>query len=103
MTDSEIKLLAVNYHAWRGDKDCEQPYEDIPRFRKSATTDEIKTHGYVLTPGRYVGAEELEDDDEPFDEKMQRLEMMLDEQFVESARLEAAIRSNLKGLDYYGE
>jgi len=100
LTDEEIQRLADTYHAWRGDKDCKQKYEDIPGFCKSATTDEIETHGYVLTPGRYVGAEELEEDDEPFDEKMQRLVTTLNEQFAESAKLETAIRSNLKGLGY---
>jgi type I restriction enzyme M protein len=56
----------------------------------------------VLTPGRYVGAEELEVDDEPFDEKITRLVAQLDEQFEEGARLERAIRKNLKGLGYGG-
>ncbi len=104
LTDEEIRRLADTYHAWRGDKASgeRQPpgYADIPGYCKSATTDEIKNHGYVLTPGRYVGAEELEEDDEPFDEKMQRLVMTLNEQFAESANLETAIRSNLKGLGY---
>ena len=72
----------------------------FPGFCKSATTEEITGHGYVLTPGRYVGAEEIEDDGEPFDEKMDRLTVTLDEQFQESAKLEAAIRSNLKELGY---
>jgi len=61
---------------------------------------EIEKHGFVLTPGRYVGAEEAEDDGEPFPEKMARLTKTLGEQFKESARLEKAIRSNLKGLGY---
>jgi type I restriction enzyme M protein len=56
----------------------------------------------VLTPGRYVGAEAVEEDDEPFDEKMKRLVGELNEQFAESAKLEAAIRSNLEGLGYGG-
>lgn len=73
-------------------------YRDIPGFCKSASTEEIKAHGYVLTPGRYVGAEDVEDDDEPFDEKMKRLTAKLEEQFAESARLEKAIKRNLKGL-----
>lgn len=75
-------------------------YEDIPGFCKSATIDEIREHGHVLTPGRYVGAEEVEDDDEPFDDKMRRLTGELAEQFAESARLESSIKSNLKGLGY---
>jgi len=75
-------------------------YIDIPGFCKSATTAEIAAHGHVLTPGRYVGAEEVEDDGEPFEEKMPRLIAELNAQFAESARLEASIRANLKGLGY---
>ena len=63
---------------------------------------EIAAHGYVLTPGRYVGAEEVEDDGEPFGEKMARLVKELNGQFAESARLEKAIRVNLRGLGYGG-
>jgi type I restriction enzyme M protein len=104
LADEEIQRLADTYHAWRGDKASRErkrpEYTDIPGFCKSATTAEIKSHGYVLTPGRYVGAEELEEDDEPFEEKMQRLVTTLNEQFAESAKLESAIRTNLKGLGY---
>ena len=75
-------------------------YQDVPGFCKSAKIAEIAEHGYVLTPGRYVGAEEVEEDDEPFDDKMKRLVTTLNEQFAESARLEQAIRKNLKGLGY---
>lgn len=63
-------------------------------------SEEIKAHGYVLTPGRYVGAEEIEDDDEPFDEKMKRLVSQLEGQFAESGRLEAVIKRNLKGFGF---
>jgi type I restriction enzyme M protein len=75
-------------------------YVDIPGFCKSATTAEIAAHGHVLTPGRYVGAEEVEDDGDPFEEKMPRLVAELHAQFAESARLETAIRKNLQGLGY---
>jgi len=75
-------------------------YKDIPGFCKSAALEEIRSHGYVLTPGRYVGAEDIEDDGEPFDEKMKRLTTKLEEQFAESAKLEALIKRNLKGLGY---
>ena len=77
-------------------------YSDVPGFCKSATTAEIAAHGHVLTPGRYVGAEEVEDDDEPFEEKMPRLVAELHAQFAESAKLEQAIKANLRGLDYGG-
>ena len=75
-------------------------YFDIPGFCKSASTTEIAAHGYVLTPGRYVGAEEVLDDGDPFEEKMPRLIAELQAQFVESAKLELAIRANLRGLGY---
>lgn len=69
-------------------------------FCKSATTAEITAHGYVLTPGRYVGAEVVEDDGEPFEEKMPRLVAELNVQFAKSAKLEKLIKANLKGLGY---
>ncbi len=101
LSDEEIARIAAIFHAWRGEPGS-SPYEDVPGFCKSATTEEIAGNGYVLTPGRYVGAEEAEDDDEPFEEKMARLVATLEEQFAESGRLEAAIRKNLKGLGYVG-
>ena len=73
---------------------------DLPGFCKSATTAEIAAHGHVLTPGRYVGAEAVEDDGEPFEEKMARLVAQLQAEFAESAKLERAIRVNLKGLGH---
>ena len=73
LTDADIQKIVSTYHAWRGDKGRGQDYEDVAGFCKSATTAEIAAHGHVLTPGRYVGAEEVEDDGEPFEEKMPRL------------------------------
>jgi type I restriction enzyme M protein len=99
LSDDEIARIARTYHAWRGEKDSGE-YEDIPGFCKSATTEEIAAHGYILTPGRYVGAEAQEDDGEPFEEKMKRLTSTLGEQFQESAKLEKAIATNLKGLGF---
>lgn len=99
LSEEDIARVAGTYHAWRGDKGAGN-YEDVPGFCKSATTDEIAAHGFVLTPGRYVGAEDIADDDEPFAEKMQRLTATLSEQFAESATLETTIRSNLKELGY---
>ncbi|MDP4027770.1 MAG: N-6 DNA methylase [Gallionella sp.] len=75
-------------------------YKDIPGFCKSADLGLIKQHGYVLTPGRYVGAEEVEDDGEPFEEKMPRLMAELNGQFAESAKLEQAIKVNMGKLGY---
>ena len=77
-------------------------YRDIPGFCKSATIEEIRKHGYVLTPGCYVGVEIKEEDKEPFDEKMRRLVAQWCEQQAESAKLDAAIKSNLKELGYGG-
>jgi type I restriction-modification system DNA methylase subunit len=74
---------------------------DVLGFCKSATVEEIRQHGHVLTPGRYVGAEEVEDDGEPFEEKMKRLTEQLDGQFKESARLEKTIVKNLTGLGFW--
>ncbi len=99
--DQEVAHIARTYHAWRGEDDA-GGYQDVRGFCKNATTAEIATHGYVLTPGRYVGAEEAEDDGEPFEQKMDRLVATLEEQFAESARLEQTIRGNLRGLVYGG-
>jgi len=113
----DIRKVADTFHAWRSaygeveegngitalvDPDPNKLYTDIPGFCKSATIEEIRKHDYVLTPGRYVGAPEQEEDDEPFEEKMARLTAQLNEQFEESARLEAVIRENLKRLGYGG-
>jgi len=95
---SDIDRIASTYHAWRGDPDRQQEYEDVPGVCKVATLDDIRQHNHILTPGRYVGAAEVEDDGEPFEEKVERLTAQLEEQFAESARLEATIRENLGWL-----
>ena len=103
LDDSDIARIVDTYHAWKSSYQSgksKDSYADVPGFCKSATSAEIAAHGHVLTPGRYVGAEEVEDDGEPFDEKMARLVGELDGQFAESARLEKAIKANLKGLGY---
>jgi type I restriction enzyme M protein len=99
LTEENIARIAQTYNAWRGDKGAGE-YADILGFCKSAKLHEIATHAYVLTPGRYVGAEEIEDDGEAFEAKMQLLAAKLEEQFEESAHLEQAIRSNLRELGY---
>ena len=99
LSDEDIERITRAYHAWRGEPDTKE-YEDAPGFCKSATLEEISSHSYVLTPGRYVGSEALEDDGEPFEEKMARLTATLEEQFAESALLEAQIKENLKRLGY---
>ncbi len=96
LSDEDVAKIAGTYHAWRGDKGAGE-YADIPGFCKAAKLDEIRKHGHVLTPGRYVGAEAVEDDGEPFEEKMARLAATLRQQQAEAARLDAA---NLKELGY---
>lgn len=94
----DIRKIADTFHAWKkGDG-----YVDEAGFCKAAKLADIQKHDYVLTPGRYVGAAEQEEDSEPFEEKMARLTAQLDEQFGESARLEAVIRENLARLGYGG-
>ncbi len=72
LSEDDIQRIADTYHAWRGEADAGE-YEDVAGFCKAAGLDEIRGHDYVLTPGRYVGAADMEEDDEPFEEKMERL------------------------------
>jgi type I restriction enzyme M protein len=110
LADEDIQKIADTYHAWRGSLPSpagrgaggEGAYQDIPGFCKSASLDEIRKHGHVLTPGRYVGAEAAEDDGEAFADKMQRLSAQWREQQQEAAQLDAAVAANLKGLGYGG-
>ncbi len=99
LTDEEIAKIARTYHAWRGEEGSGE-YKDVPGFCKSATLEEIREHDYILTPGRYVGVEIQEEDDEVFEEKMAELTAKLYEQFEEAHRLEAEIKKNLKVLGY---
>jgi len=101
LADEDIARVTRAYHAWRGEIDHEG-YIDVPGFCKSATLDEIRRHGHVLTPGRYVGAAAEAADGEPFGEKMGRLAATLREQQVEAAKLDAAIAASLKELGYGG-
>jgi type I restriction enzyme M protein len=101
LTDDDIAKIAGTYHAWRGDKD-EGAYADVPGFCMAATLEDVRKHGHVLTPGRYVGAEAAEDDSEPFEEKMRRLTATLRQQTEEAANLDAAIAANLRELGYGG-
>ena len=99
LTQEEIRQIADVYHAWKKG----EGYEDKPGWWKSVTIEEIRQHGYVLTPGRYVGVEEQEDDGIPFEEKIAKLTATLYKQFEESQKLEAEIRKNLKILGYGGK
>ena len=99
LSESDLAKIAGTYHAWRGDKDASK-YNDVPGFCKTTKLDDIRKHGHVLTPGRYVGAEAQVEDAEPFQEKMKRLTALLREQQAEGAKLDAAIAANLKELGY---
>ena len=99
LSDEDIAKIADTYHAWRGEKDAIKQrgaYQDIAGFSFSAKLEDIKTHGYVLTPGRFVGAEAEADDGVPFEEKFQALKTKLYQQMDESKKLDATIRQNFK-------
>lgn len=96
LSDEDIKKIANTYIAWQN----EDGYEDVQGYCKVASIDEIKEHDYILTPGRYVGIEEVEDDGEPFEEKMDRLTTTLANQFKKSRELEEEIRKQLGGIGY---
>jgi type I restriction enzyme M protein len=100
LSDADIRRVADTYHAWRGDRDIATPYDDEQGFCKAASLDEVRAHGHVLTPGRYVGAEEASDLGEPFLEKMEALTSELEEQFAESQRLDELVRSSLECFRY---
>jgi len=99
LDDGDVEKIAGTYHAWRNPGGA---YSDVPGFCKAAKLEEITAHDFVLTPGRYVGAEDVEDDGEPFEEKMARLTATLWEQQAEGAGLDAAIAAHLRGLGYGG-
>ena len=106
-TQEDIAKIADTFHAWQENLERGQtnegaltPYQDIPGFCYSASLDDIKKHDFVLTPGRYVGAADQEEDSEPFAEKMTRLTAQLKAQFEESDRLEGEIKKNLAGIGY---
>jgi type I restriction enzyme M protein len=99
LTDQDVAKIAGTYHAWRGDLKAAK-YVDVPGFCKAAELDDIRKHGHVLTPGRYVGAEAAEEDAEPLDKKMKRLAVTLRQQKAEAAKLDAAIAASLKELGF---
>jgi type I restriction enzyme M protein len=95
--DGEIAKIYDTYHNWRDNK---KEYKDIQGFCKSADIEEVREHEYILTPGRYVGIEEVEDDGEPFEEKMTRLTGELAEMFAKSHKLEEEIKQRLGAIGY---
>ena len=104
LLDSDIERIAQTVANWRGvplDVGGEiAEYADIPGFCRSVKLNEIAEHGHVLTPGRYVGAEAVEDDDETFNDKMKNLTALLGEQMAKGAELDQLIRQKLVGLGY---
>jgi type I restriction enzyme M protein len=96
LTDEDIEKMADIYHAWKSGKE----YEDVAGFCKSATLEEIQEKGYVLTPGRFVGAAQLEEDNEPFEQKVERLTKTLQSQMKEANELDSKILATLEKLRY---
>ena len=100
-TDEDLKRISLTYHRWRGsDFSDGEDYDDVPGFCKSASLEEVRSHAHVLTPGRYVGAQSGEDDDEAFTEKMERLTAQLSEQLAKDVALDIAIRARLGAFGY---
>ncbi|MDH2879782.1 type I restriction-modification system subunit M [Bacillus cytotoxicus] len=97
LSKEDINKIAETYHNWRN---VDGTYEDVQGFCRTATIEEVREHEYVLTPGRYVGIEETEDDGVPFEEKMEQLTSELGDLFAKSRRLEDEIRKNLGGIGY---
>jgi type I restriction enzyme M protein len=102
LTEEDASQIVGTYHARRGDPGAEQLYADAPGFCKSTSVVEIGQNGFVLTPGRYVGTEDIDEEVEPFEERLNRLVTTLDKQFIEGDRLGGVIRSKLRGLGYGG-
>ncbi|RBP89589.1 type I restriction enzyme M protein [Cytobacillus firmus] len=96
--DDDIKKITKAFHTWRGT--INEAYEDIQGLCKAAKIEEVRKNDYILTPGRYVGLEEVENDGVPFEEKMARLTSELSEQFAKSKQLEDQIRQALRGVGY---
>ena len=99
LTDAVIDRIAGKVAAWRGQEGAGE-YQDEPGFCRSVPLVEIAQHGHVLTPGRHVGAEEVEDNDEDFATKMQALTEKLGEQMAKGVELDTLIRQKLGGLGY---
>jgi len=98
LTNEDVTRIAETYHKWRSEAWSEE--DNVPGFCFSASLEEVRGHGFVLTPGRYVGAEAMEEDGEPFDEKMRRLTGQLSEQMAKGKELDEAIKVNLKSLGW---
>ena len=93
-SDGDISKIAETYHAWREGKD----FDDLPGFCKAAKLEEIRSHNHVLTPGPYVGAADVEDDETPFPERFAALQSTLESQFADAERLTRLIRERLASI-----
>jgi type I restriction enzyme M protein len=100
-SDGDIARIAETYHAWRGEPDA-GAYEDVSGFCKAVPLEEVREHGYVLTPGRYVGAAAAEAEDVPFEERFTELKEVLAEQFAEAEELTVLIQAKLEEISSYG-
>lgn len=98
--NEDIQKVASAVHAWRMDGESKEAYTDVPGFCRAVKLMEIAEHGFVLTPGRYVGAEDVGEEDEAFTEKMDRLTSLLAEQIEKGQELDAVIRERLGRLGY---
>jgi len=98
--DEDIRKIAGAVHTWRKDGESKEAYVDVPGFCRAVKLAEIAEHGFVLTPGRYVGAEEMEEDDETFAEKLDRLTTLLSEQMAKGQELDGVIRERLGSIGY---
>ena len=99
LDSDDIAVIAKTYHAWRGEAK-DGSYEDQAGYCKSTTLEDMRKHDFVLTPGRYVGAADIEDDGIPFETKMTEMSQTLYGQMEESAKLDDVIKENLKKLGY---
>jgi type I restriction enzyme M protein len=97
LTDEDINKISGVYHSWRT---IDGKYENVKGFCKAAKISEVEKNGFVLTPGRYVGTDRVEEDDEVFEEKMKRLTAELGSQFEQSQKLEIKIKQNLKSIGF---
>ena len=104
LTEEELNKIVDSYHNWRNKQSFSSnkngKYEDVKGFCKAAKIEEVEKNGYVLTPGRYVGTDFEMEDDEVFEEKMQRLTGELSQQFKESKELETKVKENLKKVGF---
>jgi len=100
--DEDVQRIATTVHRWRhsGEAGSYEPYADVPGFCRAVKLAEIASHGHVLTPGRYVGVEAMDNDDEAFNDKMERLTAQLAEQMAKGAEMDAVIREKLGGMGY---